>query len=71
MVFSDIASIYEERKEYEKALPLAQKAVQLSPTYSIGYYNLGVIYQKTGWDEKALEAYKSLLFMIKIMRRRI
>ena len=31
VVLSDIASIYEERQDYEKALPLAEKAVRLSP----------------------------------------
>lgn len=61
VVYSDMASIYEERKEYKKALSLAEKAVALSPAYSIGYYNLGVIYQKTFKNEKALAAYEDAL----------
>ncbi|NMD00404.1 MAG: tetratricopeptide repeat protein, partial [Bacteroidales bacterium] len=59
--YYELASYYIQQNELEKAIPLAQKAVQLSPK-NIWYQALmGVLYKQTRQFPKAIKTYKKLL----------
>jgi serine/threonine protein kinase/Flp pilus assembly protein TadD len=44
-------------KKYTVAMATLQRAIELAPDYGRGYYNLGLVYEKLGVKERALESY--------------
>ncbi|HUV36119.1 MAG TPA: tetratricopeptide repeat protein [Patescibacteria group bacterium] len=47
--------------QYERALELFQKAIQLNPEFTEGYNNLGLTYTEMAQEEKATEAFKKAI----------
>lgn len=47
--------------QYEKALELFQKAIELNPEFTEGYNNLGLTYTEMSQEEKATEAFKKAI----------
>ncbi len=60
--YNSLGSIYFDRaKDYQKALELFQRAVQLYPSYIDGWRNLGCAYGTLRQPDKALEAFQRAL----------
>lgn len=53
-----LAILYGEQKRYSEAIGLLEKAIAMKGTNTRLYYNLGLIYQLTGQDEKCVSALK-------------
>ena len=53
--------VHTELKNYKLAKNLFIKVVNLSPSYTDGYYNLANIYNKLDEKEKAIECYKKVI----------
>jgi tetratricopeptide (TPR) repeat protein len=48
-----LGTLYAKQKEYEKAINIFRKIIDLTPEDWQGYYNLGMVYKKTGNTEFA------------------
>ncbi|KJJ84805.1 Tetratricopeptide TPR_2 repeat protein [Candidatus Omnitrophus magneticus] len=59
--YINLAKIYDERNENEKAVVLYKKAIILNPKDFVSYYNLGNLYQKIGEYNKAVFLYQKAL----------
>jgi tetratricopeptide (TPR) repeat protein len=57
----DKGTVYLTKKEYEKALPYFEKAVQVDPVFAFAWDNIGVCNRNLGNYEKAENAYKESL----------
>ena len=57
----EIANYYLKRKKYYAALSRYQEAVKTDPYYAPAYLGLGKVYEKIGFKQKALEAYRKYL----------
>jgi len=56
--YNNLASIYIViYKQYEKAIPYLERAVELDPLYYEAFYNLGFAYEKMNMYDKALHYY--------------
>jgi tetratricopeptide (TPR) repeat protein len=51
-------SCYEALGEFEKAVPLLKKAIEVKPTHTVAYLSLGVAYEGLGEFARAAETYK-------------
>jgi tetratricopeptide (TPR) repeat protein len=60
-LYNNRASLYQEIKNYEKALEDANKALEIKDDYDIGYLNRGEIYMKLGNEKKACQDFKKAL----------
>jgi tetratricopeptide (TPR) repeat protein len=60
----EIGNYYLKRKNYPGALSRYQEAVQTDPHYPGGYLGMGKVYDKLGFKEKALEAYRQYLDLL-------
>jgi hypothetical protein len=59
--YNNLGLIYQEQKQFSKALGMFQKALSLNPQYIKGYNNLGLLYLSQGkWEEAAAEFNKAL-----------
>lgn len=59
--FSNLGIAYMGKGFYDEAISQFEKAVQMDPTFEIGYYNLGVAYTGKGQYEEALAKYQKVL----------
>lgn len=59
--FNNLGIAYMEKEQYDEAISQFEKAVQMDPTFEIGYYNLGVAYTGKGQYEEALARYQKVL----------
>jgi tetratricopeptide (TPR) repeat protein len=59
--YNNLGLAYYNKGEYQKAIDSYQKALKISPSYSICYCNLGLVYEIIGRWEKAIDAYKKAL----------
>lgn len=57
----EIANYYLRTKKYRAALSRFKEAVQTDPDYAPSYRGLGQVYEKLGFRQKALEAYRKYL----------
>lgn len=55
IAINNVAAVYMEKKEYEKAMPLFEQALSHDKTYTNSYYGLGICHYKLGNLEKAFE----------------
>jgi tetratricopeptide (TPR) repeat protein len=53
----NLGNIYFGKKQYDEAIELYEKAVQLMPGESTVYYNIGAAYSNKQSQRKAVEAY--------------
>jgi len=53
--------IEKAREEYERILPLTQGRLDYGDIYVKSFYTLGKIYEKKGWEGKAIEHYEKFL----------
>ena len=60
----EIGNFYLRRKDYPGALSRYQEAVKTDPYYPGGYLGLGKVYEKLGFKEKALLAYRKYLDLL-------
>jgi folate-binding protein YgfZ len=51
-------SCYEALGEFDKAIPLLKKAIEVKPTHTVAFLSLGVAYEGLGEFSKAAETYK-------------
>lgn len=56
-VWNNLGLIYMERKEYMNAADCFKSAADLAPTDPKPYYNAGLVYDRAGHAERALEYY--------------
>ncbi len=59
--YSNLAIIYVNLREYNKAIPMFEQAVKIRPDYREGYLNLGKLYSMINNNEKAKEMYEKVL----------
>jgi tetratricopeptide (TPR) repeat protein len=57
----EIGDFYLSRKKYKAALSRFQEALQTDPHYAPAYRELGKVYEKMGFWQKALDAYRRYL----------
>lgn len=55
LAINNVAAVYLERKEYEEAIPLLKKTLELDDSYVNTYYGLGLAYYKTGEYQQAFD----------------
>ena len=66
IVWNALGGAYEVLGEFEYAKKLL-KVIELNPNYVDGHYNLGVSLQKQGNVELAINAYKKVYLLMKII----
>ncbi len=59
--YSNLAIIYVNLRDYENAIKMFEKAVNIRPDYKEGYLNLGKLYTMINNNEKAIEMYEKVL----------
>lgn len=57
LAYSKLGVIYTQRKDFELAEKYLSLAVSIAPDDPVDRYNLGLIYLKTGKEQKALESF--------------
>jgi len=60
----EIGNYYLRKRDYPGALSRFKEAVQTDPHYPGGYLGMGKVYDKLGFKEKALEAYRQYLDLL-------
>jgi tetratricopeptide (TPR) repeat protein len=60
----EIGDYYLRKKDYPGAVSRYQEAVKTAPYYPGGYLGLGKVYEKLGFKEKALHAYRKYLDLL-------
>jgi tetratricopeptide (TPR) repeat protein len=60
----EIGNFYLKKKDYPGALSRYQEAVKTDPHYPGGYLGMGRVYEKLGFNEKALKAYRNYLDLL-------
>lgn len=60
----EIGNFYLRKKDYPGALSRYQEAVKTDPHYPGGYLGMGKVYDKLGFKEKALDAYRKYLDLL-------
>lgn len=58
MGLNNLGSIYEELCEYNKALKLLKKSIEIRDDYFLSHFNLAVVYYRLGEREKAVSHYE-------------
>ena len=58
---NNIAVIFTNLKDYQKAKECYEKAIEINPNYADAYNNLGVIFKKLGENQKAKERYEKAI----------
>jgi tetratricopeptide (TPR) repeat protein len=59
--YHNLAGIYQLLNQWEKALTLSEKCLEIIPNFALGYYNLGLIYKNLGRTFKAISAYQKAI----------
>jgi tetratricopeptide (TPR) repeat protein len=59
--YHNLAGVYQMLNEWQKAVILYEKCLEISPNFALGYYNLALIYKKMGRSFKAVEAYQKAI----------
>jgi tetratricopeptide (TPR) repeat protein len=57
----EIGDFYLRRKKFKAALSRFQEALKTDPNYAPAYRELGKVYEKMGFWQKALDAYRKYL----------
>jgi len=57
----EIGDFYLKRRKYKAALSRFQEALQTDPHYAPAYRELGRVYEKMGFWQKSLDAYRKYL----------
>ena len=60
----EIGNFYLKKKDYPGALSRYQEAVKTDPYYPGGYLGSGKVYERLGFKEKALQAYRKYLDLL-------
>ena len=60
----EIGNFYLKKRDYPGALSRYQEAVKTDPYYPGSYLGLGRVYEKLGFKEKALKAYRKYLDLL-------
>lgn len=60
-VLANLADLYRERGEFEKAIQTFRNVQAMSPLHPQGYLGLGMVYQKVGRDEEAVKQFEMAL----------
>ena len=58
---NNIAVIFTNSKDYQKAISSYEKAIEVNPNYKDAYYNLGVIFMKLKDYQKAKSSYEKAI----------
>ena len=59
--YNNLGLAYYNKGAYQKSINSYQKALEISPSYSICYSNLGLVYETINRWEKAIDAYKKAI----------
>ena len=63
--FIELGKIYVQQKEFERAIPLLERASQLAPAERTPYYQLAIAYRQTGKPEQAARMLARVKNMLK------
>lgn len=58
-VHNEVGDLYLRKEMYDEAIEEYKKAIESDPDCAIAYFNLSIVYEKTGMKEKSDEAYKT------------
>ena len=58
---NNIAVIFSDSKDYQKAISAYEKAIEINPNYADAHNNLGVIYADLGENQKAKSCYEKAI----------
>ncbi|MEK7433935.1 MAG: tetratricopeptide repeat protein, partial [Cyanobacteriota bacterium] len=61
LIFFSIASLYNAKEEYEKAIEFYNKSISINPNFYNAYNNLGNVYKAKEEYDKAIEYHKKAL----------
>ncbi len=62
-IASNLAMALAGQKKFNEALFYAQKAVELSPEFAVGYHNWGVVYSQMGEYQRAIDCYQKAMML--------
>jgi Tfp pilus assembly protein PilF len=57
----DLANLYDERSDQEKALQHYEAALKISPNYADAHYNIALLYQVSNQPMKAVRHWRAYL----------
>ncbi|MDA0269366.1 MAG: tetratricopeptide repeat protein, partial [Cyanobacteria bacterium] len=56
-----LGAVYDDQKDYDKAIEAYQKAIALDPKFAYPHNNLGNVYKAQGDYDKAIDAYQNAI----------
>jgi Tfp pilus assembly protein PilF len=56
--YINLGAVYNRLEQYDDAIPVLRRGIQLDLSRSEGYYNLGLVYRKKGQPDMAIQAYR-------------
>ena len=63
-IYYILSMILDEQQKFDEAVEILKKAVYIDNTFILGYYNLAILYQKTGDQKQAERYYNSALKLL-------
>ena len=59
--YNNLGAIFQNSKEYQKAIKCYEKAIEIIPNYSNAHNNLGIIFKENGDTQKAINYYEKAI----------
>jgi tetratricopeptide (TPR) repeat protein len=59
--YNNFASLCQSRGDWENAVQIYERTIQIDPNFALAYYNLGLTYRAMGRSFKAVEAYQTAI----------
>jgi Tfp pilus assembly protein PilF len=56
--YINLGAVYNRLEQFDDAIPVLRRGIQLDMNRSEGYYNLGLVYRRKGQPEMAIQAYR-------------
>jgi tetratricopeptide (TPR) repeat protein len=56
--YINLGAVFNRLEQYEEAIPLLRRGIQLDMNRAEGYYNLGLVYKRKGQLDMAIQAYR-------------
>jgi tetratricopeptide (TPR) repeat protein len=56
--FVNLGAVYNRMDQFDEAIPVLRRGIQLDMNRAEGYYNLGLVYRRKGQPDLAIQAYR-------------